>query len=461
MNSVLLGVDFIITDEDILLLEMNTDINLSYGKSSYFDFDGLFNYITSNQFATLRIIYKTQFVSKYVVDIIKEKCQLNNIIFDEIIIPTNGVTIPSYIDDESTLNLRFAYNAQAILDDTYCRDKNELINLLFEGASEAIIPKTHTTYNGTILDNLDTISDNGLIPNLISKKQLPDFNKTKYPEFIKVNNLTELENVKSTLDTGVFLQEYKFSPTNVEQGVITTHIRQWYLITNQLSEILDLGGYLHSNGIELDESIIEYTDFKLNNKSRYMFFSNPNRVSDEGVPSNYTIDTLQEDGSFIGKPASEIQIGDTVKALIIDTLGYDFNRRQTLEWEYTGSIDSLMTYTTASIVSIIHKPIEDWLKKITYTDGTNVAESMLQNGKMILVERDNVVVFKNVIDLMEGDIIFNSPTTTSTITSVVNEYFSGSISMADMEPSDVFIAGTDSNEILNTLVVHNPCPNQK
>lgn len=461
MNSVLLGVDFITTDEDVLLLEMNTDINLSYAKSSYFDFDGLFEYVTSNEFSTLRIIYKSQFVSKYVVDIIKEKCTLNNVIFDEIIIPANGVTIPSYLDDASTLNLRFAYNAQAILDDTYCRDKNELINLLFDGGSENILPKTYTTYNGDVLDNLNTINDNGNIPNLISKKQLPDLDKTKYPEFIKVDNLTELAGVKSNLDTGTFLQEYKFSQNNVEEGVITTHIRQWYLITNQLSEILDLGGYLHSNAIELDESIIEYTDFKLHNKSRYMFFSNPNRISDEGVPSNYTIDVLQEDASFIGKTISEIQIGDTVKALTLNTFGYDFNRSETLEWEYTGSVESLMTYTTASIVSVIHKPIEDWLKKITYTDGTNVADSMVQNGKMILVDRDNVVVFKKVIDLVEGDIIFNSPTTTSTITSITNEYFSGSVSMVDMEPSDVFIAGTDSNEILNTLVVHNVCPNSK
>jgi hypothetical protein len=461
MNSVLLGVDFITTDEDILLLEMNTDINLSYAKSSYFDFDGLFNYIVSNEFSTLRIIYKSQFVSKFVVDIIKEKCTLNNVIFDEIIIPANGVTIPSYTDDSSTLNLRFAYNAQAILDDTYCRDKNELINLLFEGGSGSILPKTFTTYNGEVLDTLTSINDNGEIPNLISKKQLPDFDKSMYPEFIKVDTLDELESVKSNLNTGLFLQEYKFSPTNIESGSITTHIRQWYLITNQLSEIIDLGGYLHSNQIPLDETIIEYTDLKLNNKSRYMFFSNPNRVSDEGIPSDYKIDVMQEDGSFIETAAADIQIGDNVKALLIDTLGYDFNRQQTFEWEYTGSVESLISYTSASVVSIIHKPTEDWLNKITYTNGDNVGYSLLPTGKMLLVNVDGVVKFKNVIDLVEGDTIFNSSDITSTITSIDNEYFTGSITTIDIEPSDVFIAGTNSNEILNTLVIHNYCPNQK
>jgi hypothetical protein len=457
MNSVLLGVDFITTDEDILLLEMNTDINLSFTKSSYFDFDSLFNYITTNEFSTLRIIYKAEFVSKYVVDIFKDRCVQNNVTFDEIIIPPNAVTIPSYDDNENTLNLRFAYNAQAILDDTYCRDKNELINLLFEGEFENIIPKTYTIYNGEALDNLTTINDNGEIPNLISKKQLPDFNKTRYPEFKKVNDLTELADVKTNLESGILLQEYKFSPNNVEEGVITNHIRQWYLITNQLSEIIDLGGYLHSNQIELDETIVEYVDNTLNNKSRYMFFSNPNRVTDEGIPSGYKIDVQQEDETFISKNASEIQIGDVVRAINIDTFEHNFNRSQTFEWEYTGNTESLITYTNASVISIIHKPIEDWLNKITYTDGTNIGYSLLQNGKMVLCETDGVVKFKNVIDLVVGDVIFNSPTTTSTITSISNEYYTGLVSMIDIEPSDVFIAGTNNNEILNTLVVHNYC----
>jgi hypothetical protein len=457
MNSVLLGVDFITTDDEILLLEMNTDINLSFSKSVYFDFDGLFNYITTNEFSILRIIYKTEFVSKYVVDVIKEKCTQNNITFDEIIIPPNSVTIPSYNEDDSTLNLRFAYNAQAILDDTYCRDKNELINLLFDGGNENLIPKTYTKYNNNVLDSLTTINDNGEIPNLISKKQLPDFNKNRYPEFIKVNDLTELNTVKSNLDSGVLLQEYKFSPNNIEEGVITTHVRQWYLITNQLSEILDLGGYIQSNQIELDEDVIEYTDLKLNNKSRYMFFSNPNRITDEGVPSTYKIGLQQEDGSFIDAEVSTLQIGDVVQALTIDTLGNNFSRQQTFEWEFTGDTENLISYTTASVVSVIHKQIEDWLNKITYTDGVNTGYSILQNGKMLLVEDNGVVKFKNVSELELGDVIFNSSTNKSTIVSVENEYYIGPITMLDIEPSDVFIAGTNDNEILNTLVIHNVC----
>lgn len=457
MNSVLLGVDFITTDEEILLLEMNTDINLSYSKSPYFDLTGIFGYITNNNFTTLRIIYKKELVSNTVIEQIKGLCVDNGVVYDEIIIPFNSVSIPTYEDNETTLNIRFSYNSQAILDDTYCRDKNELINLLFEGNSENVIPKTYTTYNGTTLDSLGTFNDNGAIPNLISKKQLPDFNKNRYPEFLKVTSTTELDEVKSGLESGILLQEYKFSPNNIEQGVIANHIRQWFLITNQLSEVIECGGYLQSNQIDLDETIIEYSGKTLNNMSRYMFFSNPNRTLTEGVPSTYQIDVQQEDGSFLGVTSSDVQIGNVVRALNIETLGYDYNRIETTNWNYSGDTENLLTYTTATVISVINKTVEDWFNKITYSDGTNTGDSLLPIGKLVLTETNGIVKFKNVIDLEVGDQIFNSPTTKSTITSIDNEYFVGSMTMIDIEPSDVFIAGTNENEILNTLVVHNRC----
>jgi hypothetical protein len=35
------------------------------------------------------------------------------------------------------------------------------------------------------------------------------------------------------------------------------------------------------------------------------------------------------------------------------------------------------------------------------------------------------------------------------------EYYSGLMIDIDIEPSDVYIAGNETNEIMNTLIVHN------
>jgi hypothetical protein len=36
------------------------------------------------------------------------------------------------------------------------------------------------------------------------------------------------------------------------------------------------------------------------------------------------------------------------------------------------------------------------------------------------------------------------------------EYYSGSVINIDIEPSDVYIAGNETNEIFNTIILHNP-----
>jgi hypothetical protein len=77
-------------------------------------------------------------------------------------------------------------------------------------------------------------------------------------------------------------------------------------------------------------------------------------------------------------------------------------------------------------------------------------------NKMVLTEKEGVVKFTNAQDLEVGINIFNSTDSISTITTVGDEYFSGSIYLLDIEPIDVFIAGTDENEILNsTIIMHN------
>jgi hypothetical protein len=265
MNSVLLGVDFVVKNDEISLLEMNTDINISHTKTPQFDFASLFNYVTTNSFTTLHLIYKGENVSTTFVNAIKENCTNNGIAYEETVIPFNSVVIPEVEDATTKLILRLAYNAQAILDDTYCRDKGELVNLLFENNQQDLIPNTYTIYGTTTYDNLTGLTDNGNVPNLIVKKQLPDFNKTVYPAFYKIENVTDLGTLKSELSNGLLIQDYKYSSNNVEQSTIINHIRQWYLISNAMEDVVACGGYLHSNNVQLNESLLTYTDNKLDN----------------------------------------------------------------------------------------------------------------------------------------------------------------------------------------------------
>lgn len=453
MNSVLIGVDFAVTNDDVKLLELNTEVGISSPMIGQFDFVSLFNYINTNNISTLHLIYKEVYIAYQFIDAIKAQCLTNNVNYLETLVDSNAIFIPEVEDNETTLVLRLAYNSQAILDDLYCRDKSELIKLLFDNNLQDSIPKTYSVFNDgvTVHDNLTTLNDNGIIPNLIVKKSLPDPFKTKYPAFYNLQTNEELLNLKTNLPEQTVLQEYLYSPNTVIDSTIVNHIRYWFLLSNGLSDVVDCGGYIGANSVQIDENLITYTDDILDNISRAMFFSNPGRANSDGIPLDYLVKVKNSDETFVDKIAGEIQVGDVIQAVDVLTLDSNFTRTQTEQWTYTGSLDNLLTYTTASVISVMDRTVEDWFYKIDYTSGT----SLLPNGKLILVEDSGVVSFKNVVNLEVGDIIFNNPSSFSTVTSISNEYYSGSMTIIDIDPSDVYIAGNLTNEIMNTLVVHN------
>jgi len=459
MKSVLIGVDYIKNTDGIKLLELNTDVQISNLKESYFDYTSLFNYISDNEFTKLHFIYKETYTSPIFIENIKTLCTQNGVTYGETLISLNSILIDDIEDAADTLFFRLAYNAQAILDDYYCREHGELVNLLFENGKESYIPKTHLQYDSeTLHDNIDSLNDNGTYPNIIAKKNYADFDKTLYPAFYKLSNETELSTLKSGLDPNIFLQEYIFSSENVEDNLIVNHIRKWYLISNGLSDVIDLGGYLHSNQVPLKPDYITYTDNKLDNMARSMFYSNPNRLSSAGVLSSYNVNKQEIDGTFTLTDIDALEVGDVVEALHINTLDPGtFKELEILNWRYTGSLEDLLTYTTASVVRKTPSMVEDWFNRVEYTSPNEITGSfLLQMNKMILIERGSEVRFCSAQDLEVGDTIFNSPTYTSTLTSITDEWYSGSINYLDIEPIDVFIAGTEDNEILSsTIVMHN------
>ena len=231
MKSVLIGVDYIKNTDGIKLLELNTDIQISNLKASYFDHDVLMQYLASNNLTKIHIIYKSTYTSPLFINTLKENCLTHNVEYFETKVGLNSILIDEIPDNNETLFLRLAYNAQAILDDYYCRENGELINLLFENQKESYLPKTYLEYDSlNTIDNIDSININGSYPNIIAKKNYADHDKTTYPAFYKLNDLTELSNLKSNLPNNIFLQEYLYSPENVESDLIVNHIRKWYII---------------------------------------------------------------------------------------------------------------------------------------------------------------------------------------------------------------------------------------
>jgi hypothetical protein len=450
MKSVLLGVDYLNLDGQMKFLEMNTDVyipNISYNS---FDFEALETFLVTNTFSKFRVIYKVEYTASEFIGRLNSICDLNNIEFEGIPVAVDSITIPFFEDLETEFTLRISYDITAMIDDVYCRDKKELLSLIFGGNETDLIPKTYFQKDGTSFDTVSNLVDNGIHPNLIIKKSLPDFEKNNFPQFHKISTEEELTNIKSNVSADLITQEFQYNPNNLWNGKIRDHIRYWLILCSDATTTIDFGGYISSNALPLDSQYISYSGSMLNDESRILYFSNPSRTG-VGIPSLYeTVKIL--DGEEVSVSIDQIEIGDTVKAIALPGLSDTSNTQGAMDWVYTGSHNDI-TYTSASVVVKLIEEVDEWFIKVNYNvDGQS--NSMLVNLVELVLTSDsngNNLTFKATSELTSNDYIVVSNSVIADVTSIEYERFSGSVVKLNIEPGDVFLSGTNSNGIGHTI----------
>jgi hypothetical protein len=450
MKGVLIGSDFLKLSDSIKFLEINTDVDITIKNSEFLELNNLFNYLTTNGYTKLVLIYKRKHIAGGVVNLFVSAATTNSITLEQIVIPNNSITIPSITSEPNTFYLRCAYDVTAIVDDTYCRDKSEMTSLLFKTNNENIIPATYVKdiTDDTIRDNFTTISDNGAHPNAIIKKVLPDFEKTTYPQFHKLNSNTELEALKTSLTDGLILQEYKFNNDALVDNRIYDVIRTWNILLEDVETMIYLGGYITANQLELDTTKITYTNDTLDTKWRTMYYSNPFNIAG-GVPNVYEVVKIV-DGTEVVTNITEIVVGDVIKSVGLTGLSQEDTGSN---YEFTGSLSELFTYTTASVVNIDSINFAGWLPHMHYETNSVTGSSIITLNEKLIVKENDTFKFKKIVDIENTDLLVLSNEVTVSISSINLGWYSGSITTIGIEPDDVFVAGTDLNQIGNNITI--------
>ena len=458
MKAVLLGVDFLNLEGQMKFLEINTDVyipNISYNS---FDFNALETYLVEGTFTKFRIIYKTENTATEFINRLEAICVSNNITFETVPVAVDSITIPFFEDLENEFTLRISYDITALIDDVYCRDKKELLSLIFNGNQTDLIPKTYFQKDSTTFDNLSNLIDNGIHPNLIVKKSLPDFAKNNFPEFHKLSTEQALTDVKNAMDADLIAQEFKYNSNNLWNGKIRDHIRYWLILCSDATTTIDFGGYISSNALPLDSQYISYSGSILNDESRILYFSNPSRTG-VGIPAEYeTIKIV--DGVEVSIPISDIELGDVVKAISLPELSDTSNTQGAMDWLYTGSINDI-TYTTASVIVKMNEAVNEWFIKVNYSiEGES--NYMLVNLVELVLTSDangNNLTFKAASELISGDYIVVSNSIIATVNSIEYQRYVGEVIKLNIEPYDVFLSGTNTNgvghTIANNFIIYN------
>jgi len=450
MKAVLLGLDYLDLPDGLKFLEMNTDTYIPDTAYSSFDFDALESYLTTNAYTTFRLIYKSEHTTPIFVDRLENMCINNNITFEKITVSFDSITIPSLEDAYFTFTLRLSYDITALLDDVYARDKKELLSLIFNGNQTDLIPKTYFKRDEITFDNLNNLIDNNNNPNLIIKKSLPDAEKTDYPKFYDLSTEEELTTIKNSMGTDFIAQEFKYNSNTLYNNKINDHIRYWVIVCSDVETMIDFGGYKSPNALPLETQYISYTDNLLNNDSRILYFSNPNRIG-KGIPSTYEVTKIDGETESIVS-IDQLELGDTIKSISIPGLSDATNMQDIMNWNYTGNIADI-TFTTASVTVQLTEEVDEWFIKVNYTlEGTE--HHMLVNLVELVLTSDadgNNLTFKAANELVSGNHIVISNTTIGVVSSIEYEKYVGNTVKLNIEPDDVFVAGTTTNGINQTI----------
>lgn len=465
MRSVLIGADILKLENGYKLLEINTDADLYLPDVPYLDLEPLFTYLVNNSYTKFVMIYKKKHVVEAVLNLFENKCNEFSIEFSTIWVNNNSIIIPSITDEPNTFYLRCAYDATAIIDDTYCRDKSAVAKLLFDSNNQNILPKTYVKYteDDSILDNLTDLVDNGLSPNVIVKKSLPDFDRIHYPAFYNITSSAQLDTLKSELADGdnFMIQEFEINTNLNTAGKISNIIRLNIILLSDVETMIPIGISITNNQLPLDTSIITYTNNRLDNKWRAMYFSNPNYLS-FGVPGDYEVVKIVNDIEEVVN-IETLSIGDTIKSVRFPNLSLTASAEETLDWYISPTELNTITYETSSVNFITNKAYEGWLVDIVYSNGTISGSSILSNSELLVISSsvDNNIRFVSAADVTLNDYVVTTNQIALPIISKENVWYSGSITILDIEPDDVFVAGTTYNDItknnVGNILLHNKC----
>ena len=461
MRAVIMGTDFMKDiDGSFKALETNTNIELGTQWEWNVDLSEFENFVTSNEITeivlisneaatginsdyTLNIDYEEYINSRAVTrytrkgypvyeeelspklefsNYLETFCSGSNIVYTKITTDKNSITIPYVEDNDNKLIIRFSYDTTAVIDDTYARDNWEFLKLMYDTDANSI-PKCYIEDEELGIDSIGTeLRDNGNHPNYcIKKRQTPADNKI-YPILLKINDLEELESVKSKLEVDEYLQEFIYNTDDLLDNRVKSYRSIDMIVGGNLNVI-----QLQVNVTTAMMEVVDNADFNERNsvqpwdRMRYLlkFY---NSTNDIGIKLSATEETkvFLPDGTT--KFAKNLQLDESVKSIDFATLIPYSGSSETIDSNWSASFTETMnTYTVETAPLAAKEEGMFFGVLITFTTDTNATFSDLEHAK-VMVQQGDEVVFKQYQHLEVGDpVLLYDSQTGGLITSVITD----------------------------------------
>ena len=411
MRTLLLGTDFMYKQSgELVPLEINTSVGYDgIGKIEndvdVFDLQALVTFIENNNFTKIEYIGNIgQFYNNLTASVSVE-CEIHQV-------QENAVTIPYIEDTETTLIIRSAYDTTALVDDTYCREKVNFMNLIKDSTFGHEF--AYKDIDGNLVNTITTILDNGVHPNFILKSNLPGYDKAVYPKLYKVENQTELDTILENVTTEYFLMPYYINTDKLQHNHIPV-VRSLNLLLPPNLESIALGVYTKFCANGLDNQPTYDSNFEVIDSLRDSYLTG---ISKAFTPKLLDTDLVEmADGTF--KTALDLQIGDVVKTIEIPG-GIDVEDIESIKNYGSEAQDFLSgtTYSTNVVTNKFKMSAYGGKTTITFTDNSIWMDTNTSN---YLINRDGNIAFETISMFKAGDIMVLIDTTSETISFVEKE----------------------------------------
>ena len=460
MKAIIIGTDFIYNSAGNLMpIEINTNIGYSMlqkieNDSDVFDMTDFQNFVTSNGFLKITYIGSNIEIKKQLENV----CTQLSLEFEHVLVEPTVITVP-YIEDSPThLIIRTSFDTTAILDDVYCKNKVNYLNLIKD--SEFGSEFAYLNSNGELVNHITSILDNGIHPNFILKAVEPAYDKNVYPKFYKVSNQAELDIVLQNVTSDYFLMPYYFNETKLYSEKVTK-IRKISMLFPPNLESIHIGAYTDLAVQKLNNNVVfDPNTFEMDkvNRSSYLtkdvIMGNLPKLLD----SDYVI---MADNTM--KSGLDLQVGDLVKTIDIpnaenvDNWNVQVNYQIDMETFLNG-----VTYSANKVTSKTRVDVVVEIMEINFSDGTNWFDTI---NSSYLIYENNEIKFKKIMNFVEGDIVILIDTSDSQnvqiqqkvvqTTTLKKEEFSGWQIAVEREHLFLTVTSPDTTNISFAAVEHN------
>jgi len=395
MRTVLIGSDFVYNSNgDLIPIEINTNVGWDNDNvrveenADSFNLAPLLQFIEDNGFTKIEYIGAIHQFYQRLSQSVDIECNMHYV--------AEALTIPDIEDSDTTLIIRSAYDTTAVVDDSYCADKVNFLNLIKNSSLGSEF--AHLDESNNVTSSITTILDNGTHPNFILKAIRPHYDRDIYPKLYKVNTMEELSVVLQNIDSNYFLMPYYFNGNKLENNHIQV-VRSLNLLFPPNLESIQIAQYhkicsdIIDDNSEYDSSTFEY----MGDRSKYL-----TTIVLDWKPKLEDTDLVEmADGSF--KTALDLQIGDDIKTIDIPNPFQVDNRDEKVNYRISYSdLVSGTTYSTNKVLNKVRVNRKTYIVTITFTDDSiwnDVGDSNY------LTERNGEIRFLNTLELVAGDYV--------------------------------------------------------